>query len=107
MTMGAHGVRIDRVGEEPIVVKAIPDVKAVDPTGVGDAFRGGFVGALAWGLGHERAGQVGCAVAAFVVETLGTQEYVLSKRAFLDRMELAYGPEAAMEVEPLVRCDRP
>ena len=39
---------------------------AVEPTGVGDAFA---VAALAWGLGHERAAQVGCVLAAYVVET--------------------------------------
>ena len=48
---------------------------AVEPTGVGDAFRAGFLAALAWGLGLERAAQVGCVLAAYVVETVGTQEY--------------------------------
>ena len=106
-TLGADGVRIERSGESTVTIKAVPGVKAVEPTGVGDAFRAGFVGALAWGLGLERAGQVGCVLAAFVVETVGTQEYELSERAFLDRMELGYGADAAAEVAPLVRCPRP
>lgn len=106
-TMGAEGVRIERRDEEPVEVKAIPGVRAVEPTGVGDAFRGGFLSALGWSLGLERAGQVGCALAAFVIETVGTQEYELSRRAFLSRMSEAYGDEAAAEVEPLVRCPRP
>jgi sugar/nucleoside kinase (ribokinase family) len=32
---------------------------AVDPTGVGDAFRAGFLVGLAGGLGHERCAQMG------------------------------------------------
>jgi adenosine kinase len=106
-TLGADGVRIDRRGEDPVAVKAVPGVEAVEPTGVGDAFRAGFVAARAWGKGLERAGQVGCTLAAFVVETVGTQEYALSKTGFLDRMELAYGSEAADDVAALVSCARP
>ncbi|HET7327335.1 MAG TPA: carbohydrate kinase family protein [Nocardioidaceae bacterium] len=106
-TLGADGVRIERRGEETITVKAVPGVNAVEPTGVGDAFRAGFVAALDWGLQLERAAEVGCVLAAFVVETVGTQEYELSKRMFLERMEIAYGADAAAEVEPLVQCPRP
>ncbi|MPZ94963.1 MAG: carbohydrate kinase family protein [Propionibacteriales bacterium] len=107
ITRGEHGVEIHRRGEDPIEVAAIPGVRAVEPTGVGDAFRSGFVGALTWGLSIERAAQVGCAIAAFVVETVGTQEYELSRQAFLDRMTLGYGEEAAEEVAKFVVCPRP
>ena len=31
----------------------------MDPTGVGDAFRAGFVAALSWGVSPERCAQVG------------------------------------------------
>jgi len=106
-TLGADGVRIERKGEDPIEIKAIPGVPAVEPTGVGDAFRGGFLSALGWGLGLERAGQVGCTLAAFVVETVGTQEYELSRQAFLGRMVEAYGDQPAADIEQLVRCPRP
>ena len=60
---------------------AAKDVAAVEPTGVGDAFRAGFLAALAWGVGLERAAQVGCMLAAYVVETVGTQEYTFTARA--------------------------
>ena len=54
-TLGKDGVRIRQRGHEDIVVKAAKDVVAIEPTGVGDAFRAGFLAALEWGLGHERA----------------------------------------------------
>ena len=63
---------------EPIEVTAASGVTAVEPTGVGDAFRAGFLAALEWGSAHERAAQVGCVLAAYVVETVGTQEYAFS-----------------------------
>jgi adenosine kinase len=67
---------------------------------VGDAFRAGFLAALEWGLDLERAAQLGCLIAAHVVEQVGTQEYTLSRAAFLHRLEEAYGPEAVKDVEP-------
>src|SRR3954470_1621057 len=45
-TLGADGVRILARDAAPIEVKAMPGVNAVEPTGVGDAFRAGFLAAL-------------------------------------------------------------
>ncbi|WP_137292799.1 carbohydrate kinase family protein [Nocardioides dongxiaopingii] len=97
-TLGKDGVRVVRTGEEPIVVPAASGVVAVEPTGVGDAFRAGFLAALEWELGLERAAQVGCVLAAYVVETIGTQEYSFTPAEFVARLELSYGAQAAAEV---------
>jgi adenosine kinase len=107
VTLGADGVRIERRGEEPILVAAVPEVEKVEPTGVGDAFRAGFLAALEWGLSLERAAQLGCLLAVYVVEKVGTQEYVLHQQAFVDRFASAYGEEAAAEVAAHVRTPRP
>jgi adenosine kinase len=72
----------------------------VEPTGVGDAFRAGFLAALEWRLGHEQAAQVGCVLAAYVVEQVGTQEYSFDPTAFVERLATAYGGEAADAVRP-------
>lgn len=100
VTLGAQGVRIERKGEEPIVVAAVPEVEAVEPTGVGDAFRAGFLAALSWDLDLERAAQLGCLLAVYVVEQVGTQEYTLTRSGFLTRLEDTYGPEAVKDIEP-------
>ncbi|MFG3283823.1 carbohydrate kinase family protein [Streptomyces sp. NPDC048111] len=97
-TLGSRGVRIDAVGAEPIVVGCPEEEAKVDPTGVGDAFRAGFLTGLSWGVGHERAAQLGCMLATLVIETLGTQEYTLRRAHFMDRFTKAYGDEAAAEV---------
>ncbi|HEU4568454.1 MAG TPA: carbohydrate kinase family protein [Marmoricola sp.] len=97
-TLGPTGVRVRSTDGVDVEVPAVPGVTAVEPTGVGDAFRAGFVAALEWQLSLERACQVGCTVAAYVVERIGTQEYSFTLDSFADRFEGAYGAEAAGEL---------
>jgi adenosine kinase len=106
-TLGPKGVRFDAKDEPSIHVECAPEDRKIDPTGLGDGFRAGFLAALGWGLALERCAQVGSLLAAYVIETKGTQEYELGQRRFLERFAGAYGPEAAAEVAPHVRCPRP
>ena len=94
-TLGADGVRITGEHQETIEVPAATGVKAIEPTGVGDAFRAGFLAGMSWDLGLERSAQVGCVLAAYVVETVGTQEYTFTHGQFVARVEESYGSEAA------------
>ncbi|MFF7180660.1 PfkB family carbohydrate kinase [Streptomyces sp. NPDC008121] len=98
-TLGSRGVRIERVGEPVIEVGCAEEDAKVDPTGVGDAFRAGFLTGLSWGVSLERAAQVGCMLATLVIETLGTQEYTLRRANFMERFVKAYGHEAGAEVQ--------
>lgn len=97
-TLGPNGVRVERAGEEPIEVKAPPERSKTDPTGVGDAFRAGFLAGVAWGLDHRRAAELGSMLATLVIETVGTQEYDLQTSRFLSRYREFYGEEAADQV---------
>ncbi|MEP7193271.1 MAG: carbohydrate kinase family protein [Actinomycetota bacterium] len=107
ITKGKNGVVIATRGEPPIEVTIANEVRKADPTGVGDAFRAGFFTGLAWGLPYERAAQVGSMLATYVVETVGTQEYELGRRRFLERFTHAYGADACAEIDPHLRCPRP
>ncbi|MBK9476122.1 MAG: carbohydrate kinase family protein [Tetrasphaera sp.] len=107
ITRGGDGVTITPRGAEPIHVPVVPDVERVDPTGVGDAFRAGFLTGLAGGLGYERCAQIGSTLAAYVLETVGTQEYSITTSGFLARVRAAYGDLAAEEIAPHVHCSRP
>ncbi|KDN86417.1 carbohydrate kinase family protein [Kitasatospora cheerisanensis] len=97
-TLGAKGVRIQRNGEPDILVGCAAEERKADPTGVGDGFRAGFLAGISWGLGLERAAQLGCMLATLVIETVGTQEYELRGGHFLERFEAAYGAAAAAEI---------
>ena len=99
-TRAADGVLVRQSGAEPIEVIAVPETKPVEPTGGGDALRAGFIAGRMWGLGLERATQLGSAVATEAVEVIGTQEYDLPKSSFLERFALAFGADAADEVAP-------
>jgi adenosine kinase len=98
VTRGKDGVSVYPKDGDAIEIGAIAGVNAVDPTGVGDSFRAGFLAAVAAGMSFERAAQVGCTIASFVVETTGTQEYRFDSTEFLGRLGGAYGEEAAAEV---------
>ncbi len=97
-TLGPDGARIIQAGQPPVTVAAVPGVQAIDPTGAGDAFRAGFLAAVAWQLPLERAAQLGCLVAASALETVGTQEYQLTSATLTERFATAYGQDAAKEV---------
>jgi adenosine kinase len=96
-TLGADGVRVERAGQEPIHVAGLKATMA-EPTGAGDAFRSGFMAAVAWGLSLERAAQLGNLLAVHALETVGTQEYELKPAAVTDRLAASYGDDAATEI---------
>lgn len=106
-TLGPKGARIERRGEQAVTVTVAEEDRKADPTGVGDAFRAGFLSGQAWGLSDQRSAQIGALLATYVIETVGTQEYELARRHFLDRLARTYGDDAAAEVEQHVSCPRP
>src|SRR5205823_1820544 len=97
-TLGAAGAKIEQRGEPTISVPPVPDAKPVDPTGSGDAFRSGFLAAVAWGLSLERAAQLGNLMAVHALEATGPQEYNLKPGPLTERFAAAYGDTAATEV---------
>ncbi|MFJ9811631.1 carbohydrate kinase family protein [Streptomyces sp. NPDC101158] len=99
-TLGGDGVRIDRAGHDPLVVGAVPDARVTDPTGVGDAFRAGFLAALSHRLPLSAAARLGCVVASAALATVGSQAYRLDRQQLTATAERAYGPAAAAELGP-------
>ncbi|MFJ9008925.1 carbohydrate kinase family protein [Streptomyces canus] len=102
-TLGDRGVRIQRAGLRPVRVPAVTTAPTVDPTGVGDAFRAGFLAAGAWGLGEQAAARLGCALATLALETVGTQEYAPRAPVLLARLRHTYGPGATAELAPFLQ----
>jgi adenosine kinase len=83
-TLGAEGV-LYQDKEKELVIKSFPVKKIVDPTGAGDAWRGGFIGSLVEGREIEESLKVANALASFAVETAGTVNHVVSKKEVLER----------------------
>lgn len=106
-TLGRYGSRIERAGQPDLHVPAAGRPTPVDPTGVGDAFRAGFLTGVAWELSLVRSAEIGSLLAAYVLETVGTQEYELSRAGVLQRLEQAYGPDAVADIAPHLVTPRP
>lgn len=83
-TMGAAGVLFQDKDHE-MTMKAYPVKKIVDPTGAGDAWRGGFIGALIEGHELEESLKIANALASFAVESAGTVNHKVTKAAILKR----------------------
>ncbi|MDN5798104.1 MAG: carbohydrate kinase family protein [Intrasporangium sp.] len=105
-TRGKDGVTVRVRGEEPVEVSAAREVRRADPTGVGDAFRAGYLTGLASALPTRRCAELGSMLATYVIETVGTQEYSLRIPQFLERLADAYGVEAAEEIGPHLSASR-
>jgi adenosine kinase len=97
-TMGNKGARITSKDGLDISVPVAQEKSIKDPTGVGDAFRAGFLTGLGWGLSPQRCAEVGSLLATYVIETIGTQEYLLDKSEFISRLDEAYGTQCAQDV---------
>ncbi|MFF0745805.1 carbohydrate kinase family protein [Streptomyces sp. NPDC004111] len=104
-TLGSRGVRIERreaTGTVTVTVGAVPDVTAADPTGVGDAFRAGFLAAVSHGAPAESAARLGCAMAALALGAVGSQSYEAEPATLLATVAAAYGAGAAKDLAPVL-----
>ena len=97
-TLGKNGARITSRDGLDITVPVAQEKVIKDPTGVGDAFRAGFLMGLGWGLELQRCAEVGSLLATYVIETVGTQEFELDKNEFIERLGQAYGKDCAQDV---------
>jgi adenosine kinase len=97
-TLGPKGVDVVEPNGTSIHVDVVPETSQVDPTGVGDAFRAGFLTGRSAGLSLERSAQLGSLVAVLVLESTGTQEWTWDHAAAQTRLAGAYGEDAAAEI---------
>jgi adenosine kinase len=96
VTRGEHGCTIHD-GQSRTDVPAVTPVRVVDPTGVGDAFRGGFMKGMARGADFVLCAQLGAVAAAFALEHLGGQSHAYTSAEFRDRFQMAFGRYASID----------
>ena len=90
VTRGERGSSIIRPSGA-IDIPATPPRAIVDPTGVGDAFRGGFMKGLAAGASLEVCGRLGSVAAAYALEHLGGSSHAYTQEEFLGRYAATFG----------------
>ena len=76
-TIYAGGVRYD--------IPAVPPQRILDPTGAGDAFRGGLLRGMAAGWEWGLAGRMGALAATYCLEQLGPQNHHYTRAEFVQR----------------------
>jgi adenosine kinase len=90
VTRGEHGCTV-RQGTRTTSVPAVPPHAIVDPTGVGDAFRGGLLKGLAMGAGLDVACRLGSVAATYALEHLGGQSHAYTWEEFRARYATHFG----------------
>lgn len=90
ITKGEHGSSIMRKTGQ-VDVPAVTPHKIADPTGVGDAFRGGFMKGLASGASDEVCGRLGSVAATYALEHLGGTSHSYTWHEFVQRYEVHFG----------------
>jgi adenosine kinase len=90
VTRGEHGSSVMTRGTR-VDVEAVAPHRIVDPTGVGDAYRGGLMKGLALGLPFDTAARLGSVAAAYALEHLGGQSHAYTWDEFRARYAQHFG----------------
>jgi adenosine kinase len=77
--------------DSQVDVPAVEPHRVVDPTGVGDAFRGGLMKGMALGLPYDMAARIGSVAATYALEHLGGQSHAYTWDEFKKRYEQHFG----------------
>jgi adenosine kinase len=90
ITKGEKGSTILR-HDGAIDVPAIAPDREADPTGVGDAYRGGLLKGLILGLDWEACGRIGSVAATYALEHLGGLSHAYTLDEFRNRYSKHFG----------------
>jgi len=97
ITRGESGATVySHDGEYHIPVVA--PIKIADPTGVGDAFRGGFITAYGLGMDWKTCGRVGVLAATYCLENKGPQGHTYSIPEFIARYRMNFEDEGCLDL---------
>jgi adenosine kinase len=96
VTKGEHGCTVFAGGTRTDV-PAVAVGRIVDPTGVGDAFRGGFLKGMAQGADPVTSARIGAVAAAYALEHLGGQSHAYTWNEFKDRYATTFETQPGLE----------
>ena len=97
ITRGENGATIksdERLYQVPIV----PATMIADPTGVGDAFRGGFMRGFRLGLDLQTCGQMGALSATYCLEHKGTTNHTYTLVEYVARYRQHFDDDGALDI---------
>lgn len=96
LTRGKRGSEIN-VNGTVIEIPVVPPENIVEPTGAGDAFRGGLLRGLQLGLPWEIIGRIGALCSTYVLENFGTMNHSYTREKFVERFRQHFDDEGALD----------
>ncbi len=97
VTRGAAGSEL-LIDGELWAIPTFPPLKIVEPTGAGDAFRGGLLRGIELGLPWDIAGRIGALASTYVLENIGTQNHHFTPVEFVERYRRHEDDHGALDI---------
>lgn len=97
ITRGKDGADLYTENEE-VHIPTVPEEQIVDPTGVGDAFRGGFLTGYAHALDWKLCGEIGALAAVYCLEQRGPQSHFYTREEFVKRFRRHFDDGKKLDV---------
>lgn len=97
ITLGEKGALI-KADDREYCIPIVPAEKIADPTGVGDAFRGGFLRGYRLGLDLQTCGQMGALSATYCLEQKGTTNHHYTLEAYISRYRKHFDDHGALDI---------
>ena len=97
ITRGKDGADLYSDGDS-VHIPTVPEDEIVDPTGVGDAFRGGFLAGYAHGFDWKLCGEIGSLSAVYCLEQRGTQNHSYTPAEFVKRFRQHFDDGSKLDV---------
>jgi adenosine kinase len=96
VTCAEKGAKIYAEGKQ-YSVPVVPPRCIADPTGVGDAFRGGFLRGYKLGFDWNTCGEMGALAATYVLEQHGTQNHHYTPAEFVARFRQHFDDQGVLD----------
>lgn len=96
VTRGKDGASV-YIKDAEFTIPAVQERQIVDPTGVGDAFRAGFLSGFAHQMNWVTCGQIGSLAAVYCLEQKGPQNHSFTLEEFISRFREHFNDEGRLD----------
>jgi adenosine kinase len=96
ITRGKDGADLYSNGAS-VHIPTVPEDEIVDPTGVGDAFRGGFLAGYSRGFDWKLCGEIGSLAAVYCLEQRGPQSHAYTLHQFIERFRRHFDDKGRLD----------
>jgi adenosine kinase len=96
ITRGEQGATVF-AGDQQFLIPVVAPERILDPTGVGDAFRGGFLAGYSRGWDWLTCGRMGALAATYCLEQRGPQGHRFSRAEFVARFRRHFDDQGLLD----------